>query len=390
MLSVYLKPTNFCNVDCEHCYLPSAVRANKERMSPEMLHKVMSFLKEMKDKNKHNQVFLIWHGGEPLILPINYFEMAGEIIDQYFPEGQLIEAIQTSLIPYRKEHASIVKNRWRGEIGTSIDFNSRLIKGSVAEYQKLWLSKVDMARSDDILVIPGMVPNKKDCKSAKEIFNWFRDRNFWIWGIDRYTNIGGVLPEMSTNREHAQFLIDLFDCTIESIHKTGKAPFIKAIAGGIGGVLYDTPGDRWGGTCQSDFIVVNPNGTLNNCPDKDSFEPSYGNINEGVSSFEGSPLRKKWIRIQQAGHRIDECYQCENASWCKSGCPITGNACNINGIIDECSGYKSFINHVRDFIKKDESNKEILVNYLNNKFIPDEAIYGIKENSTFSNLLIAN
>jgi len=80
MISVYLKPTNFCNVDCAHCYLPEAVRANKERMSPEMLHSVMSFLKDMQIKGKHNNMFLIWHGGEPLTLPISYFDMAGKII----------------------------------------------------------------------------------------------------------------------------------------------------------------------------------------------------------------------------------------------------------------------------------------------------------------------
>ncbi len=379
MISVYLKPTNFCNVDCEHCYLPASVRANKDRMSPEMIHKVMAFLKEMKNKGKHNQIFLIWHGGEPLILPISYFEMAGKIINEYFPKEELIEAIQTSLIPYRKEHAKIVKERFRGEIGTSIDFSSRLIKGSVEEYQKLWMLKVDMARSEDILVMPGMVPNKKDCYNASKIYQWFVDKDFWIWNIDRYTNIGGILPEMSTNREHAQFLIDLFDCSIEAIHKKGETPFVKVLAAGIGGVLYDNPGDRWGGTCQSDFVVVNPDGSLNNCPDKDSFEESYGNINTGYNSFEASPLRKKWIRIQQAGHRINDCYTCENASWCKSGCPITGNACNVNNVIDECSGYKSFINHIRNFISKDKDNKLILVDYINHKFIPKDAIYGNKK-----------
>lgn len=390
MISAYLKPTNFCNVDCVHCYLPEAVRANKDRMTPETLHKVMTFLKDMQAKGKHDELFLIWHGGEPLTLPVSYFEMAGKIIDEYFPQGQLIEAVQTSLIPYRKEHAKIVKERWRSEIGSSIDFNTRQVKGSVEEYQKLWMMKVEMARSDDILVIPGMVPNKKDCYQAKEIYKWFLDRDFWIWSIDRYTNIEGVLPEMSSNREHAQFLIDLFDETIKSIRETGKAPFIKAVVAGVSGVLYDSPGDRWGGTCQSDFVVINPDGRLNNCPDKDSFEESYGNINTGFSSFESSPLRKKWIRIQQAGHRIDECYNCENASWCKSGCPITGNACTINGVVDECSGYKSFLTHVRNFLKQDADNQKLLAAYVNQEFIPKEAILGRSSDKTFSNLLIAN
>lgn len=371
MISAYLKPTNYCNVGCSHCYLPESVRANKEKMSDETLHKVMLFLKEMQLKGRHEQIFLLWHGGEPLILSPEYFENAGKIIDQYFKPGEIIEAVQTSLIPYRKEFAKLVNTRWRGEIGSSMDFNSRLVKGSALEYQKLWMSKVDLARSDDIFVIPGITPNKNDCANAKFIFDWFEERDFYYWSIDRYSNVEGILPEFSTNREHSKFLIDLFDLCVKQYEKKGYSTYIKTIAAGIGGVLYDTPGDRWGGSCQSDFIVINPDGKLNNCPDKDSFEESYGNINTGFESFAGSPLRKKWIRIQQAGHRIDECSTCENASWCKSGCPITGNACTINGVVDECSGFKSFINHIRDFSKKSADNKRFLEEYINMKLMPN-------------------
>ncbi len=387
MITAYLKPTNFCNVDCAHCYLPQQVRANKDRMNEETLHRVMKFLKEMKEKGGHKAIFMIWHGGEPLILPVDYFHMASKIIDQYFTRDELIEGVQTSLIPYRKEHAEIVNTRWRGEIGSSIDFNSRLIKGSAEEYQKLWMSKVELARKDNILVMPGMVPSKKDCQNAFAIYDWFEDREFWIWNIDRYSNIGGDAPDFSTNAEHSKFLRDLFDKVVSGIEKKGVAPYIKPIAAAIGGILYDTPGDRWGGTCQSDFVIFNPDGKLNNCPDRDSFDKSFGSLQEGFQSFEKSPDRKKWIRLQQVGHRIDECYNCENASWCKSGCPITGNACNINGVVDECSGYKVFINHIRAFIKASPDNELILKNYHAQQYLPKY----IKENQfSLANLELSN
>ncbi len=391
MITAYLKPTNFCNVDCAHCYLPLDVRANKDKMSDEMLHKVMSFLKDMMKKYNHQQIFIIWHGGEPLVLPPSYFENAGKIIDEYFTKEQLIEGFQTSLIPYKSEFAPIIKARARGEVGSSMDFASRLIKGSPEEYQKLWMMKVELARKDGIFVIPGMVPSKEDCSNAKFIYKWFEDRDFWVWNIDRYTSIGQKLPNFSTNRDHAQFLIDLFDLVVDSIDKKGVAAFIKPIGAAIGGILFDQPGDRWGGTCQSDFIVINPDGKLNNCPDKDSFEESYGNIKLGLGSFESSPMRKKWIRIQQAGHRINDCYTCENSSWCKSGCPITGNACEIDGQTDECSGYKSFITHVRKFINQSEDHKLMMIKYMSYGFIPKEVI-GDKDgsNSTMLNMQIQN
>ncbi len=369
MITAYIKPTNFCNVGCSHCYLPESVRADKFKMDDETLHKVMRFLKEMKEQGKHEQIFLIWHGGEPLILGHKYFEHAGEIIDQYFTKDELIESVQTSLIPYRKEFNNLVKTRWNGYLGSSMDFNSRLIKGSAQDYQDLWMSKVDIAREDDIYIIPGITPNKVDCKNAEFIYNWFKERGFDVWNIDRYSNVGGDLPEFSTNREHSKFLCDLFDLCIKDIKENNYAPLIKPVVAAIGGVLYDQPGDRWGGSCQSDFVVINPNGSLNNCPDKDSFEKSYGSLHDGFSSFKNSPMRKKWIRIQQVGHRIDECSTCENANWCKSGCPITGNACSINGETDDCSGFKVYINHVRKFISESEENKKIAIDLFEGRFV---------------------
>lgn len=385
MITAYLKPTNFCNVGCSHCYLPEYVRANKDKMSEDTLHKVMQFLKEMQLKGKHLQTFLLWHGGEPLILSPEYFNNAGKIIDQYFQPEERIEAVQTSLIPYRRELAPIVHSRWRGEIGSSMDFHSRILKGSATDYQKLWMLKVDMAREDNIIVIPGITPNKKDCYSAKFIFDWFNEREFWFWNIDRYSNVGGDLPDFSTNREHAQFLIELFDLCVQQYESLGYCTYIKTIAAAIGGIHYDQPGDRWGGTCQSDFVVINPDGKLNNCPDKDSFEESYGNIFHGYESFAMAPSRKKWIRIQQAGHRIEDCFTCENSTWCKSGCPITGNACTINGVVDECSGFKSFINHIREFSNKSTDNYNFLTSYLNHQLIPK----GLTS-QTMSNLSISN
>lgn len=385
MITAYLKPTNFCNVGCSHCYLPESVRANKDKMDDVTLIKVMSFLKDMQVSGHHNQIFMLWHGGEPLVLSPEYFEKAGEIIDSVFKKDEIIEGVQTSLIPYRREFAPLIKRRWRSEIGSSMDFSSRIIKGSPEEYQKLWMKKVDLARDDDILVMPGITPNKQDCHNGHYIYKWFKDKGFWVWNIDRYSNVSGTLPDFSTNADHSKFLIDLFDLSFEDYIKSGYAPMIKVLSAAIGGILYDSPGDRWGGKCQSDFVVINPDGHLNNCPDKDSFEKSYGNLFDGFSSFEQSPLRKKWIRIQQAGHRIDDCFTCENASWCKSGCPITGNACSINGVTDECSGFKSFITHIRKFMEKSPEHLDFVMKYQRGDLLPENIIKSETMATEFAN-----
>lgn len=385
MITAYLKPTNFCNVGCSHCYLPESVRADKNKMDDETLHKVMGFLSDMKKAGKHDAIFLLWHGGEPLTLSPKYFENAGKIIDSYFAEGEIIEAVQTSLIPYTSSLKNIVKNRWNSGIGSSIDFSARLLRGSAQEYQNLWMKKVELAREDGLYVIPSMTPNKADCYKSSEIYDWFRARDFWSIGLDRYSNVAGDLPDFSTNAEHSMFLRGLFDKAWEDYQKTGYCISVRTLIAAIGGILYQQPGDRWGGKCQSDFVVINPNGSLNNCPDKDSFEESYGNLHQGFKSFQSSPLRKKWIRIQSVGHRIDECYNCENASWCKSGCPITGNACTVNGVQDECSGFKSLIDYIRVFIESSSEKRQFVEGYYRSEFLPEGAFRSKTDGVEFAN-----
>ena len=52
--------------------------------------------------------------------------------------------------------------------------------------------------------------------------------------------------------------------------------------------------------------------------------------------------------MQSYGHKRSHCQGCENSSWCHSGCPITPNGVPDGEV--ECSGYKTFLSHIRQFI----------------------------------------
>ena len=350
MITAYLKPTNFCNVGCSHCYLTEDVRANKKKMDAETMARSAQLLEAMRIAQRKDKVHVIWHGGEPLILGADYFWQQSEILDKYLPGHS--ESIQTSLIPLRDSHIPWIKKRLGGAVGTSMDFSSRTIKGQNQEYQDLWMKKVNLCRENDIMVIPGITPAKPEMKKASWIVQWMVDREFERFNIERYNSYGFSAPMLPTNAEHSEFLIDLYTCLTDRLIKTGKAPMVRVIAAAIGGVLHGTPGDRWGGSCQSDFIVIEPDGSLNNCPDKTSKDEAYSNVIDGFDGFARSPMRRKWIRIQAVGHRGDQCIDCENNSWCKSGCPLTCN--QLSEKETECSGYKSFLNFIRMSVNNSE------------------------------------
>lgn len=359
MITAYVKPTNYCSVGCEHCYLTTEVRADRRQMSEETLRAMSTMLSQMAAAGRHQDIHILWHGGEPLMMPVEWFERAGELLDDWLP-GHL-ESLQTSLIPFSQKWVPWVQKRLGSHIGTSMDFSSRTIKGSAEDYQRLWMQKVDLARANQIHVVPGVVPTTKEIDWADGMVQWFVDRDLLEFNIDRYNAFGIPLPNWPNNAQHSRFLIGLFDSVVRRWgNGDTRVPIIRVVLAAIGGVLFQQPGDRWGGSCQSDFVVIEPDGSLNNCPDKASYEKPYANATDGFAGFSQSAGRRKWIRIQALDHRRDHCAVCDYRGWCKSGCPLTPNGPKDGQA--ECAGYKRYLNHIRAFCDV-PAQREIVLDY---------------------------
>lgn len=347
MLTAYLKPSNYCNVGCEHCYLPSSARENKSKMSLETFRQTCKMLVDLTEYRKDKHVHILWHGGEPLLLlDSEFFRHTKTILNYTLVDFS--ESLQTSLIPYTSSHASIIHDRFASRVGTSIDFSSRKINGSIENYHDLWMKKVEAARLDGIEVIPSMVPTQKELNREADIVETFVEWDFIEFNIDRYNQYDGQLPGWPNNAEHSTFLIGLFDELMARTSSGVIAPHVNVITAAINGVVKGLPGDRWGTTCQSDFIVIDPDGSTNTCPDRMSHEKTHSNVDQGVTAFLQSDLRRHWVRTQKITHQAPHCQKCEFNHWCQSGCPITSNDLASND--GECAGYSNFLRHVKRYI----------------------------------------
>lgn len=345
MINAYLKGTNRCNVGCSHCYLPEAVRANGARMSMDTVRLTASFLADMQARGRHAGTHVSWHGGEPLVLSPSFYFEAGAILDAALPGHT--ESLQTSLIPYRAEFAPFVRERCNSRIGSSVDFSQRRLDGSVDAYHALWMRKVDLARSHGFAVTPGVVPTRAEIGREGYMVDWLAERGFASFNVERFNAYALSFPDRPSNREHALMLSALYGSLVDRLDRTGTTPVVRAVMAGIAGVLHGVGGDRWGGSCMSDFVVVEPDGSLNNCPDKATVDAPYGNVANGFQAFAVDRFRRKSIRHQALGHKKSYCMGCENAHFCGSGCPITPNGPEEDMAEVECSGYKTFLGHLR-------------------------------------------
>jgi uncharacterized protein len=78
-----IQPTPFCNIDCRYCYLPN--RNSKAVVTLETLSNLFSQV--FASGWAHDGLSVIWHAGEPMVLPIGFYRSAFRMIDALRPAG---------------------------------------------------------------------------------------------------------------------------------------------------------------------------------------------------------------------------------------------------------------------------------------------------------------
>jgi uncharacterized protein len=74
-----LQPTSFCNINCDYCYLPH--RQVQRRMSSTTLSLVFQAI--FSSSLLADRVRIVWHAGEPMTLPLRFYEEAFQLVEQY-------------------------------------------------------------------------------------------------------------------------------------------------------------------------------------------------------------------------------------------------------------------------------------------------------------------
>ena len=82
--NIMLKPAgSLCNLDCAYCYYldKSAIYGGKEpRMTEQALEGIV---KAYIEANEVPEVQFVWHGGEPLVLGLDFYRKAVEFQKKY-------------------------------------------------------------------------------------------------------------------------------------------------------------------------------------------------------------------------------------------------------------------------------------------------------------------
>jgi uncharacterized protein len=111
-----LQPTPLCNIDCSYCYLPD--RDNPARLSVATARLAAQRLHE--DGLAGEELTVVWHAGEPLLLSPAFYDEAIAAIAESLPGTCVSHALQTN--------ATLIDARWCAlfkrhgiQVGVSVD-----------------------------------------------------------------------------------------------------------------------------------------------------------------------------------------------------------------------------------------------------------------------------
>jgi uncharacterized protein len=119
---VVVQPTPFCNINCSYCYLPD--RANRSVMAHDTLATL--FQKVFASGWASGELTVIWHAGEPLVLPVSYYEQSFAVIESLRPPQQRVHhSFQTNGMLLSAAWCELFR-QWQVGVGVSIDGPRRI------------------------------------------------------------------------------------------------------------------------------------------------------------------------------------------------------------------------------------------------------------------------
>jgi uncharacterized protein len=190
---IVLQPTPYCNIDCDYCYLGN--RDDRRLMASAVVDAVREKL--FSRLAPDSAPTIVWHGGEPTVAPISWFNYADRTLRAAAPAGATF-AIQTNGIAISDAWIDFLRyNPTR--IGLSIDGPQRFhdARRKTRAKNPTWSLVMDNLRRLQSAGLPPHVISVlgPECLSAAdEFYRFYRDNNIdqVRFSIDEAIGANGV------------------------------------------------------------------------------------------------------------------------------------------------------------------------------------------------------
>ncbi|MEA2849174.1 MAG: uncharacterized protein QOG78_4455 [Rhodospirillaceae bacterium] len=114
---VVVQPTAFCNINCTYCYLPD--RDNKHVIAQSTVARLFSEI--FASGWSCPEITVVWHAGEPLVVPVSFYREAFAAIELMRPKSVIVKhSFQTNGMLIDAQWCRLFLE-WNVGVGVSID-----------------------------------------------------------------------------------------------------------------------------------------------------------------------------------------------------------------------------------------------------------------------------
>ncbi|MEI6916611.1 MAG: radical SAM protein [Armatimonadota bacterium] len=342
-----------CNLRCSYCFYSKQDQNRQQRMGFEILE---SFLKQHIEFFEQTCCF-VWHGGEPLLAGIDFFEEVVALQKKYArPEQRMINSIQTN--------ASLVTNSWGKffkehdfHVGVSLDGESdvhdrfRRSKGGRGSYERV-IRGIEVLRRHGLSFGIVQVLTASTASRARETFRYFADDvGAKHWSMNAFVDLDGYSCVSDESLSCDQWRDALMVCIDEWMSRGNKDLVIREIESLVTGVMgRRTRACSYNGGCAR-YYCVNWDGGVYPC-DNFTNDPGMrlGALEaENLIDVLGGARRREILNRMTS--TPSNCRSCEWLQACHNGCP-SHRKNGIGGCLVFCSARKELFGHMKSLIQQ--------------------------------------
>lgn len=355
-----------CNLDCNYCYYRDKAdiyNGSMPKMSDELLER---YIKQYIEGASQQNITFCWHGGEPLMAGLSFFEKAMELQKKYAGDKTIENTIQTNgilvndawcrffadngfLVGLSLDGPEDIHDAFRRDCGGAPTF-SRVMKAAELFVQKgvefnllATVNKRSEGRGAEVYKFLRSINHYMQFLPVVEYVKLREGRRPLIVSPDEEDAVEA--PWSVSARGYGQFMCDVFD---EWIKRDVGSYFVQ---------LFDITLSNWYGVPPSlcafcdvcgDGLVVEHNGDVYSCDHFVYPEYRLGNITEKeLVDMYKSEEQQAFGRDKREALPM-ECKRCNYYFLCKGECPKHrfGYAKNGEPYMNVlCEGYKMFFRH---------------------------------------------
>jgi|APSaa5957512622_1039677.scaffolds.fasta_scaffold28741_4 uncharacterized protein len=363
-ITLIIKLTEKCNLNCQYCFLDFGDSKRQESISIDTVD--LLFKKILSAKRPPKLIDCIWHGGEPLLFNLNEFKNIIQIqnVLKIRHNNDLLfkNSIQTNGTLINQSWIDFFKQN-RFEIGVSIDYPSeyhnRVRTGkSNCDFKSI---KVNL----EVLIKNGInagaitVISNQNIHLIAEIYNFFKQVKIPfrpnIYFPDNFVQDDELVIPPKTYSKYLTKLFDLwyFDespITIDIFEDIIYSMVTKKVRACI-----------FSGECYK-YLSVRPSGDIYICDRFNTDDFKVGRVKDlNLENLEtNTTIRKFKDRISH----LKKCSKCEWMNICNGGCPTYSYSFK-NTIFEPdyyCEARKDIFNHIYNLLIKDSNhgNKRLI------------------------------